>query len=64
MRLCALIIPCVYSSLVPATDWALGGIVGAGNPVAVVGLEAQMQIQKQQNDGMTFGELRISYRRD
>ena len=42
VRFCALIFLCAHSSLVAASDWTLSGIVGAGNDVNIVGVEAQL----------------------
>jgi hypothetical protein len=41
VRGCALIWLCTYSSLVPAAEWTLSGIVGSGNHINLAGLEAQ-----------------------
>ena len=39
---CALIGLCAHSGAVPAAEWTLSGIVGAGNGVNVAGVEAQV----------------------
>jgi len=40
-RRCALIRLCAHSGAVPAAEWTLNGIVGAGNHVNVAGVEGR-----------------------
>jgi len=41
-RRCALIYLCAHSGAIPAAEWTLSGIVGAGNHLNVAGVEAQV----------------------